>query len=106
MDLESEETAERDEFFEECLNDPTLRDQMSILTRKFRNKTQVVIERGKQTSEKMRVSCTLPECFFYSEVFYYKFFIFHLIRAQALYIISFLLTFSKAGIFCKTPGGS
>ena len=53
MDLESEETAERDEFFEECLNDPTLRDQMSILTRKFRNKSQVMIERGKQTGEKM-----------------------------------------------------
>ena len=41
MDLESEENAEKDEFFEECLNDPTLRDQMSILTRKFRNKSQV-----------------------------------------------------------------
>ena len=48
MDLESEETAERDEFFEECLSDPTLRDQMSILTRKFRNKSQVMIERGKK----------------------------------------------------------
>lgn len=41
MDLESEENAEKDEFFEECLNDPTLRDQLSIMTRKFRNKTQV-----------------------------------------------------------------
>lgn len=44
MDLESEESTEKDEFFEECLNDPTLRDQMSILTRKFRNKTQVVTD--------------------------------------------------------------
>ncbi|XP_068693384.1 hydrocephalus-inducing protein homolog [Montipora foliosa] len=42
MDLESEENAERDDFFEECLNDPTLRDQVSILTRKFRNKSQIV----------------------------------------------------------------
>ena len=42
MDLESEENAEKDEFFEECLNDPTLRDQMSILTRKFKNKMQVM----------------------------------------------------------------
>jgi len=41
MDLESEENAEKDEFFEECLSDPTLRDQMSILTRKFKNKMQV-----------------------------------------------------------------
>ena len=41
MDLESEENTEKDEFFEECLNDPTLRDQMSILTRKYKNKTQV-----------------------------------------------------------------
>ena len=41
MDLESEENVEKDEFLEECLNDPTLRDQMSILTRKFRNKSQV-----------------------------------------------------------------
>jgi len=42
MDLESEENVEKDEFFEECLSDPTLRDQMSILTRKFKNKMQVV----------------------------------------------------------------
>ena len=41
MDLESEENAEKDEFFVECLSDPTLRDQMSILTRKFKNKMQV-----------------------------------------------------------------
>ena len=41
MDLESEESAEKDEFFVECLSDPTLRDQMSILTRKFKNKMQV-----------------------------------------------------------------
>ena len=41
MDLESEENAEKDEFFEECLSDPTLRDQISILTRKFKNKMQV-----------------------------------------------------------------
>ena len=41
MDLESEENAEKDEFFEECLSDPTLRDQMSILTRKFKTKMQV-----------------------------------------------------------------
>ena len=53
MDLESEEAAERDEFFEECLNDPTLRDQMSMLATKFRNKSQVMIEREKQTSEQM-----------------------------------------------------
>lgn len=59
MDLESEETAERDEFFEECLNDPTLRDQMSILTRKFRNKSQVMIERGKQTGEQMHTMSVL-----------------------------------------------
>ena len=38
MDLESEENAEKDEFFEECLSDPTLRDQISILTRKYKNK--------------------------------------------------------------------
>ena len=42
MDLESEENVEKDEFFEECLSDPTLRDQMSILTRKFKNKMQVI----------------------------------------------------------------
>ena len=41
MDLESEENAEKDEFFEECLSDPTLRDQISILTRKYKNKMQV-----------------------------------------------------------------
>lgn len=41
MDLESEENAEKDEFFVEFLSDPTLRDQMSILTRKFKNKMQV-----------------------------------------------------------------
>lgn len=45
MDLESEENAEKDEFFEECLSDPTLRDQMSILTRKFKNKMQVTTRR-------------------------------------------------------------
>lgn len=47
MDLESEENAEKDEFFEECLSDPTLRDQMSILTRKFKNKMQVTTRRVK-----------------------------------------------------------
>ena len=41
MDLESEENAEKDEFFEEFLSDPTLRDQISILTRKYKNKMQV-----------------------------------------------------------------
>ena len=41
MDLESEENTEKDEFFVECFSDPTLRDQMSILTRKFKNKMQV-----------------------------------------------------------------
>ena len=56
MDLESEENVEKDEFFEECLNDPTLRDQMSILTRKYRNKSQVqYIHRI--LSLEMRLSC-------------------------------------------------
>ena len=48
MDLESEENVEKDEFFEECLNDPTLRDQMSILTRKFKNKMQVIWNRSQK----------------------------------------------------------
>ena len=41
MELERQENAEKDEFFEECLIDPTLRDQMSLLTRKFKNESQV-----------------------------------------------------------------
>ena len=48
MDLESEENVEKDEFFEECLSDPTLRDQMSILTRKFKNKMQVIWNRSQK----------------------------------------------------------
>ena len=48
MDLESEENVEKDEFFEECLSDPTLRDQMSILTRKFKNKMQVKWNRSQK----------------------------------------------------------
>lgn len=44
MDLESEENVEKDEFFEECLSDPTLRDQMSISTRKFKNKMQAIAD--------------------------------------------------------------
>ena len=48
MDLESEENVEKDEFFEECLSDPTLRDQMSILTRKFKNKMQVIRNRSQK----------------------------------------------------------
>lgn len=41
MDLEMEENIEKDEFFEECLNDPTLRDQLAIMRRKFKDKSQV-----------------------------------------------------------------
>ena len=48
MDLESEENVEKDEFFEECLSDRTLRDQMSILTRKFKNKMQVIWNRSQK----------------------------------------------------------
>ena len=48
MDLESEENVEKDEFFEECLSDPTLRDQMSILTTKFKNKMQVIWNRSQK----------------------------------------------------------
>ena len=36
-----EENIEKDEFFEECLNDPTLRDQLAIMRRKFKDKSQV-----------------------------------------------------------------
>lgn len=43
MDLEMEENVEKDEFFEECLSDPTLRDQLSIMRRKFKDKSQVEI---------------------------------------------------------------
>ena len=42
LGLSEEETQEKERFFDECAIDPTLRDRLSILTRTFHNRKQVV----------------------------------------------------------------
>ena len=39
--MEQEEHTERDRFLEECIQDPSLRDKMSILSRTFQNRKNV-----------------------------------------------------------------
>jgi hydrocephalus-inducing protein len=39
--LEEEEKTDSDRFLEECIQDPTLRDKLSILGRTFKNRKQV-----------------------------------------------------------------
>ena len=41
-DLKDEEDQEKERFFDECTIDPTLRDRLSILTRTFHNRKQMV----------------------------------------------------------------
>lgn len=41
MDLRRQEETERDAFIDECLSDVSIRDQMSIVTRKYKNKMKV-----------------------------------------------------------------
>ena len=41
--LEEEEKTDSDRFLEECIQDPTLRDKLSILSRTFKNRKQVTV---------------------------------------------------------------
>ena len=41
MDLRRQEETERDAFMDECLSDLTLRNQISIVSRKYKNEIQV-----------------------------------------------------------------
>lgn len=42
-DLSMDEEKQQNEFLEECVNDPILKDSMSILTRTFKNKRKVSV---------------------------------------------------------------
>lgn len=42
IDLDRQENTERDLFLEECISDPTLRDQMALVFQKYKNKAQVL----------------------------------------------------------------
>ncbi|EDO27261.1 predicted protein, partial [Nematostella vectensis] len=42
MDLRMQEGTERDIFLEECLSDLTIRDQLSVISRKYKNQVQVL----------------------------------------------------------------
>jgi hypothetical protein len=44
MDLRRQEETERDAFIDECLSDMTIRDQIAIVSRKYRNEMQVLIK--------------------------------------------------------------
>ena len=41
-ELDEEENQEKNRFLTECIQDPTLRDRLSILTRTFKNRKSVV----------------------------------------------------------------
>ena len=41
IELDREENADTDRFLEECVQDPTLRDKLSILSRTFKNRKRV-----------------------------------------------------------------
>lgn len=39
----TDEASEKDRFLEECIQDPSLRDKMAILSRTFQNKNRVCV---------------------------------------------------------------